>query len=185
MFTVYSSYFFENEPWQEGQTQIAVGDEVIVCGKVIDYNGTTPEFASKKSWLVSINGKTSEDGEAPAGTLAKPFTVAEAIAKCQEIGATTDGVIYFAKGKISSIKEVSTNYGNATFNISDDGTETNELTVFRSLDLGNQMFTDENKIKVGDEVIITGKLVNYTKNDTVTPEFSGNVYIYSLNGKTE
>ena len=185
VFTVYGSYFFENEPWEEGQTQIAVGDEVIVCGKVIDYNGTTPEFASKKSWLVSLNGKTSEGGVVPSGTENNPFTVAEAIAKCQEIGATSDGVIYFAKGKISSIKEVSTSFGNATFNISDDGTDANALTVFRALDLGNQKFTDENKIKVGDEVIITGKLVNYTKGDTVTPEFSGNVYIYSLNGNKE
>ena len=185
VFTVYSSYFFENEPWEEGQTQIAVGDEVIVCGKVIDYKGTTPEFASKNSWLVSVNGKTSASGDSPAGTEYNPFTVAQAIAKCQEIGATTDGVIYFAKGRISSIKEVSTSYGNATFNISDDGTDTNALTVFRALDLGNQKFTDENKIKVGDEVVITGKLVNYTKGDTVTPEFSGNVYIYSLNGNKE
>ena len=185
VFTVYSSYFFENEPWEEGQTQIAVGDEVIVCGKVIDYKGTTPEFASKNSWLVSVNGKTSASGDSPAGTEYNPFTVAQAIAKCQEIGATTDGVIYFAKGRISSIKEVSTSYGNATFNISDDGTDTNALTVFRALDLGNQKFTDENKIKLGDEVVITGKLVNYTKGDTVTPEFSGNVYIYSLNGNKE
>ena len=185
VFTVYRSYFFENEPWEEGQTQIAVGDEVIVCGKVIDYKGTTPEFASKNSWLVSVNGKTSASGDSPAGTEYNPFTVAQAIAKCQEIGATTDGVIYFAKGRISSIKEVSTSYGNATFNISDDGTDTNALTVFRALDLENQKFTDENKIKVGDEVVITGKLVNYTKDDTVTPEFSGNVYIYSLNGNKE
>ncbi len=51
--------------------------------------------------------------------------------------------------------------------------------------MANQKFASADEIRVGDEVIICGKLVNYTKNDTVTPEFSGNVYIYSLNGKTE
>ena len=81
---------------------------------------------------------------------------------------------------------MSTSYGNATFNISDDGTDANALTCFRSKFLGNQNFADENAIKAGDEVIVCGKLVNY-KNAAgeETPEFSGNVYIYSLNGKTE
>ena len=116
------------------------------------------------------HGKNPED----------PFTVAEAIAKCQEIGSTTDGELYYAKGKISSIKEVSTSYGNATFNISDDGTDANALTVFRSFFLNNEKFTAEDQIGVGDEVVIVGKLVNYTKGDQVTPEFSGNVYVYSL-----
>jgi hypothetical protein len=116
------------------------------------------------------HGKNPED----------PFTVAEAIAKCQEIGSTTDGELYYAKGKISSIKEVSTSYGNATFNISDDGTDANPLTVYRSFFLNNEKFTAEDQIGVGDEVVIVGKLVNYTKGDQVTPEFSGNVYVYSI-----
>ena len=111
-----------------------------------------------------------------------PYTVAEAIARCQEIGSATDGVIYFAKGKISSVKEVSTTYGNATFSISDDGAEQNELVCYRSYYLENVKFTATDQIKVGDEVVVTGKLVNY---NGATPEFSGSVYIYSLNGKTK
>ena len=111
----------------------------------------------------------------------EPFSVAEAIAKCQEIGGTSDGEIYYAKGKISSIKEISTSYGNGTFNISDDGTDNNALTCYRSFFLDNEKFTAEDQIAVGDEVVVCGKLVNYTdKNGNVTPEFSGNVYIYSL-----
>lgn len=112
---------------------------------------------------------------------ADPFSVAEAIKKCQEIGGTSDGEIYYAKGKISSVKDVSPSYGNATFNISDDGTDNNALTCYRSLFLNNEKFTDESQIAVGDEVVVCGKLVNYTdKNGNVTPEFSGNVYIYTL-----
>ncbi len=130
-------------------------------------NQTEINYTIKQEAYVLPHGKNSED----------PFTVAEAIAKCLEIGSTTDGEIYYAKGKISSIKEVSTSYGNATFNISDDGTDANALTCYRSYFLDNQKFTDENAIQVGDEVMVCGKLVNYGGN---TPEFSGNVYIFSL-----
>lgn len=188
VFTVYSSYFFENEPWEEGQTQIAVGDEVIVCGKVIDYNGTTPEFASKKSWLVSINGKTSEGGEAPAGTQAKPFTVAEAFAYID--GGGSDDV--FVEGIISKIVYTfSEQYGTATFWISEDGKFNDDLTkdfeAYSVYYFGNKSWVEGNtQVAVGDKVILQGKLTKYVKNDTSTYETSSKkAWIYSLNGKTE
>lgn len=59
VFTVYSSLYYDNQAWEEGNDQIKVGDEVVVVGKVIYYKGTTPEFASKENWLYSLNGKTS------------------------------------------------------------------------------------------------------------------------------
>jgi RPA family protein len=58
-FIAYSCYYFGNQPWVEGNTQVQVGDEVIVCGKVINYQGNTPEFASKKNYLVKLNSQTS------------------------------------------------------------------------------------------------------------------------------
>ncbi len=177
--TVFRSMYLDNAKFTAAD-QIAVGDEVIITGKLVNYtkNGTaTPEFSGS---VYIVSQKKSEPG-----TLLKPFTVAEAIAKCQEIGGTSDGVIYYAKGKVSSIKEVSTQYGNATFNISDDGNDTNALTVYRAKGLGNENITNAELIKLGDEVVITGKLVNFTKNDTTTPEFSGSVYIYSINGVKE
>lgn len=170
--TCYRSFSLDNQKFTS-EDEIAVGDEVIICGKLVNYKDNTPEFA-QGCYIVSIKKANA------AGTEAKPFTVAEAIAKCLEIGDTSDGVIYYAKGKISSIKEVSTNYGNATFNISDNGADENALTVFRALSLGNQKFTATDEIKVGDEVVVCGKLVNYKGE---TPEFSGNVYVYSINGQ--
>ena len=188
VFTVYSSYFFENEQWEEGQTQIAVGDEVIVCGKVIDYNGNTPEFASKKSWLVSINGKTSEGGEAPAGTQDNPFTVAEAFAFID--GGGTDDV--FVEGIISKIVYTfSAEYGTATFWISEDGTFNDDLTkdfeAYSVYYFGNKPWAEGNtQVAVGDKVVLQGKLTKYVKNDTATYETSSKkAWIYSLNGKTE
>ena len=44
-------------------SQIAVGDEVVVCGKVVNYKGNTPETVGKgQSYVVSINGKTELPG---------------------------------------------------------------------------------------------------------------------------
>lgn len=150
---------------------------------------TTVEFSTTDENGKKYSAQTTISQEAftlPHGETADdPFTVAEAIAKCQEIGATSDGVLYYAKGIISSIKEVSPSYGNATFNISDDGSDENFVTVFRSLFLNNEKFTAEDQIGVGDEVVVVGKLVNYTKDDNVTPEFSGNVYIVSRKSAAE
>ncbi|MBQ8487620.1 MAG: BACON domain-containing protein [Prevotella sp.] len=159
------------------------GDKLTIVAYKTTYKGLVEGvgmfFANEKAAEPDVPTVTGQSAAAP-------FTVAEAIAKCAEIGATSDGVIYYAKGKISSIKEISTSYGNGTFNISDDGTDTNALTCYRAYSLDNNKFAAEDEVKVGDEVIVCGKLVNYTvKSGNVTPEFSGNVYIYSLNGKTK
>lgn len=115
------------------------------------------------------------------GSEAKPFSIEEAIAKCKEIGATASDQVFYAKGRISSIKEVSTKYGNATFNISDDGQDVNFLTCYRSNSLNNEKFAAEDEIAVGDEVLMCGKLVNYTDKDGVTtPQFAQGCYIVSI-----
>lgn len=144
---------------------------VLNFSSSIDQNISTIPYTITQEAFTLPHGESADD----------PFTVAEAIAKCQEIGSTSDGVIYYARGYVSSIKEVSTSYGNATFNISDDGSDENALTVYRTKYLDNAAFTSEDQIGLGDEVIICGKLVNYTRDgETFTPEFSGNVYIFSV-----
>ena len=96
--------------------------------------------------------------------------------------AETTDVVYIT-GKISQIDEVSAQYGNATYYISDDGTTANQLEVFRGRYLNNEKFTAEDQIKVGDEVKIAGVLTNYKKNDTVTKQVT-NSYIVAINGVT-
>lgn len=56
-FQVYSAFYLGNRNWAEGDTQISLGDEVIVYGKLTNFKGT-PETASKKAYLYSLNGKT-------------------------------------------------------------------------------------------------------------------------------
>ena len=185
---------YTNESW----TLPKAGDEVIICGKLVNYRGNTPETSANKSYIYSLNGKTSLDdnGGGGGGTTADkgttadaPFTPAEANAFTAALeGDKTTETDYFIKGKIIEItdkNQFNTQYGNCTFYISDDGTDKDDkFYVFRTLYLGNVKYSDESWTlpKAGDEVIICGKLVNYRGN---TPETSANnSYIYSLNGKT-
>ena len=108
----------------------------------------------------------------------EPFSVKEAISKCKELGSTASNNNFYVKGIISSIKEVSLSYGNATFNISDNGDDNSEtvLTAYHTNALYNKRFEYESQIKVGDVVVLCGKLVNYRDN---APELLQG-YIYSL-----
>ena len=187
-FTVYRALYLGNKKFANGDTQIKEGDEVIVCGKVINYRGNTPETQQNKAYLYSLNGKTAGGGDTPtpgeakgSGTLDDPFNPVAANNYATSLGpdVKSDKDIY-VKGKISSIKEkFGTQYGNASFYISEDGKAENEFYVFRTLYLGNVKYTEGDNIKVGDEVIICGKVTNYKGN---TPETAANEsYIYSLN----
>ena len=196
-FTCYAVYYLGNKAWVEGNTQIKVGDEVVVCGKVYKYNGETPETVSKKAYLYSLNGKTEDGGETPpgpgddtasgSGTLADPYNAAGVLAYVNTLSGSDESPedVYF-KGKISSIKYTfSAQYGTATFNVSGDGTTSStQFTCYAVLYLGNKAWVEGNtQIKVGDEVIVCGKVYKYNGE---TPEtVSKQAYVYSLNGKTE
>ena len=187
-FTVYGSYYFDNKKWEEGQTQIAVGDEVIVKGKVIYYQGNTPEFSNKKNYLISLNGKTKDESTTPP----TPDTPTEVnVAKALEIinaledGKTTNDE-YLVKGFVVGTpdfqrKADGTLYGNVNFAIADEKGGATTLTVFRAKDFENASFTEEtiNRIKEGDGVVVRGKLQKYVKNDVMTPELTS-CYLISV-----
>ncbi len=199
-FYIFRTLYLENKEWVEGNTQIKVGDDVIICGKLVNYKGTTPETSQKNSYIYSLNGKTTNDGgqepdpeptpgtASGSGTLADPWNAVAANNFTATLPADTEtDQDYYIKGKIAKIAnngEFSTQYGNATFYISDDGADTNTFYIFRTLYLENKEWVEGNtQIKVGDDVIICGKLVNYKG---TTPETSQkNSYIYSLNGVTK
>ena len=117
------------------------------------------------------------------GTLENPYNSVAANNLAASLASDAESPNVYIKGKISSIKEeFSAQFGNATFYISDDGTSNGEFYVFRTLYLGNKKYSDGENIKVGDEVVIYGKVTNYMGN---TPETVQNgSYLYSLNGKT-
>lgn len=167
--------------------EVKVGDEVIICAKVVNYGGNTPETVQGEGYIYSLNGKT-EGGTTPStgqatgdGSKENPFNsvAANQMASKLASGAKTDKQ-YYIKGKVVSVKEAfSAQYGNASFYISDDGKEDNKFYVFRTLYLGNEKWTeDKPNVAVGDEVVVCGSLTNYMGN---TPEtVQGETYLVSL-----
>ncbi|MBQ9645072.1 MAG: BACON domain-containing protein, partial [Prevotella sp.] len=145
----------------------------------IEFTSSTGSNNSSVVYTISQEANILPHGMNPDD----PYTVAEAIAKCKEIGTTASEELYYAKGIISSIKSIDTgSYGNAEFKISDDGTDENTVTCYRAYSLNNQKFTSTDEIGVGDEVIIVGKLVNYKGE---TPEFAQGCYIYARKSAEE
>ena len=186
-FYVFRTLYLGNKKYTSGEN-IKEGDEVIICGKLTNYMGNTPETVQNGSYLYSLNGKTAdgggEVGEAKGdGSLENPYNSVAANNLAASLASDAESPNVYIKGKISSIKEeFSAQFGNATFYISDDGTSNGEFYVFRTLYFGNKKYSDGENIKVGDEVVIYGKVTNYMGN---TPETVQNgSYLYSLNGKT-
>ena len=152
-FQCYSVYYLENKPWVEGDTQIKVGDEVIICGKVVNYNGNTPETASKKAYIYSLNGVTkSEGGDTPDP---QPGVTT---ATCAEILAGTDGTVYRVTGKCVEI--ANTVYGN--WYLED---ATGQIYIYGTLDkegnAGKNNSIDVWGIEVGDELTVEGERTTY------------------------
>lgn len=192
-FYAYRVKYLGNQKFVASDTQIQVGDEVVVCGRITNYNGTI-ETQQNEGFLYSLNGvdrgggvEPSNPGEATGdGTQENPYNIAAVTAYAKSVGDTeSDKNVYF-KGKVSEIVNayVADNYGNATFYVSDDGTKSNQFYCYRTLYLGNAKFTAGNtQIAVGDEVVVYGKVTCFKGN---TPETVQNkAYLYSLNGVTE
>ena len=180
-FQCYSVLFLENKSWVDGFTQIEEGDDVIICGKLTNYQGI-PETASKQAYLYSLNGVTKA-GDTPQPQVQK-VSVSQAleIIDALENGKTT-AETYQVKGYVISVTEISTQYGNATFIIADSKSDETGLTVFRAKGFNGENITDEQLLEVGDEVIVEGKLQKYVKNDVVTPEVATGGIIVSINGQ--
>lgn len=137
----------------------------------------TASFAGDDTYLAGEASYTVTvvDPDAPGATQDNPYTVEEAIAFIETLGTSTSEYVY-VKGIISQIDEVSTQHGNATYWISDDGETAVQMEVYRGKYLDNENFTAEDQIAVGDEVIVYGQLKKYGE----TPEFAQGNYIVSL-----
>ncbi len=181
-FTVYRAAGLGNQKVTD-ESFIKQGDIVVICGKVTNYKGNTPETVQGAAYVYSVNGK-SGGGATPATTLGTkdaPLTVAQALETINALAdnGTTAQDAYVA-GKITKIKTADAdiaNYKNIDYIISDG---TNELTVFRGKNIDNTDFTAAGQINVGDEVVVLGKLTKYVKDGNTTPEVAQGNYIVKL-----
>ena len=190
-FYVYRTLYLGNKKWTSSDEQIKVGDEVVICAKVVNYQGNTPETVQNKAYLVSLNGKTA-GGDTPAageakgtGTQADPFNsvAAQKYTATLEAGKVTDQEFYI-KGKIQKFAnngEFNAQYGNASFYIADDE-NSEQFYIFRIYYFGGEKWKEgDGQLKVGDEVVVCAKLINYMGN---TPETNQGGKLISVNGKT-
>ncbi|MCI7284100.1 MAG: OB-fold nucleic acid binding domain-containing protein [Prevotella sp.] len=138
-----------------------------------EFEGNDEYEAAKVSYELTVKAASTVNIK---NTPETAYTVAKAL-ELINAGEGLDAKVY-VKGQITSIKEVSASFGNATYDISDDATAANKLTVYRGYFYDNKHFTSNDQIKVGDVVVVYGKLVNYNNN---TPQVT-NSSIYSLNG---
>lgn len=193
---IFRSLSFNSQKFTSAD-QLKVGDEVVIGGQFVNYKGNTPETVTNRSRLISVNGKTSFDGQggdepenpgepAGEGTAESPYNVAAVLNLVKAMPADQNSTedIYF-KGFITNINEsdFKPEFGNVTYSIADTKGGSTTFYVFRSLSFNSQKFTSADQLKVGDEVVICGKVVNYKGN---TPETVTNQsHLISVNGKTE
>ena len=91
------------------------------------------------------------------GTEDSPMNVERALALV-ESGNNDPSAEVYVSGIISQVDEVSTDYGNATYWISDDGTDEKQLQIYRGYGIAGEKFTNETKdlIQKGKKVTILG-----------------------------
>lgn len=182
--------FYANLP--EGVERFVVGSKVTVTGKLLKFvkEGTTtvtPEMKNADVTIIEVGGGTVTPDQpvegTPAGTGVEsdPYNVAGAIAYIQTLSADDKPeALVYTKGVISEVVKLGTS-GSIQFKMQDKNVN-NSLLVFYCNNLGKVPFNALTDLKVGDEVIVCGKVVNYGGN---TPEYNAGAYLVSLNGKTE
>ena len=166
------------------ESDIAIGDSVVVAGNVTIYNGTK-EFVTNKSHIVYLNGKTaSNSGTSTAeptgtGTETDPYNVA-AVLKLYENNSYDSNKEVYVKGIVAKVGSIDTvNYGNATYYISDDGTSTNDFEIYHGFYLNGEKFTSKSQLKVGQTVVVCGKLTLYN----TTKEMDKESKLISIEGE--
>lgn len=192
-FYVFRTLYLNNEKWTEGQTNVAVGDEVVVCGSLINYMGNTPETVQGETYLVSLksNGGGTETPDTP---------------DTPEVGEgltldTTNGIVTMMNAGVeegSSIEVsvadmnlegdeaagtpiTSITLSDGTKIEFDGGGETNKPTYFKKYKsirvYKNNGFTVTGKSKIA-KIVFTCDGAQNVGNKTATLVFSGNTATY-------
>ena len=100
----------------------------------------------------------------PGGSAEDPFSVSDVARFIDGISRLPTTKEYYIAGKVSSVVDgFSTQYGNATFYISEDGEiESPQFEAYRVKYVGNRPWTQGDRpIKIGDEVVIRCKFKKF------------------------
>ncbi len=148
-----------------GWTASAIADSKVTFTSTTAQSTITFDGAGKQLRVATItfSDEAGEGGDTPVdpGTsIANAEETAYTVTKALEIlaaGKDLNTEVYI-KGTVKSVTEVSTQYGNATYVITDG---TSDLTVFRGYYLEGVKFTSADQLTAGMEVILLGKLTTY------------------------
>lgn len=157
----------------------ATGEITLVkAGKAnitAEFEGNDEYEAAKVSYELTVKAASTVDLK---NTPETAYTVAKAL-ELINAGEGLEANVY-VKGQITNIQEVdiTDKFGNATYTISDDATAANALLIYRGYYYDKGKFTSKDQIKVGDVVVVYGKLVKFYEKFEMN---SGN-HIYSING---
>ena len=157
------------------------GEAGTADGNTAKFTATTDDATleisqvSNNYWNSLTITLPATSSEPAAGTADNPYTVAQARAAI-DAGTGITGV--YAKGIVSKIVTAyNAQYGNITYNISEDGTTTaDQLQAYRGKGINGENFTSEDDIQVGDQVVIYGNLKKYN----TTYEFDTDNQLVSL-----
>ena len=175
----------------EGVKKFTAGSKVAITGRLLKYvktDGTVvAEVKNPTVTIIETGGGTVTPDQpiegTPAGTGVEndPYNVAGALTYIQTLSAEDKPeALVYTKGVISEVVKLGTS-GSIQFKMQDKNVN-NSLLVYYCNNLGNVAFSAQTDLKVGDEVIVCGKVVNFNGN---TPEYAPGAYLVSLNGKTE
>lgn len=196
-FYIFRIYYFGGEKWKEGDMTLKEGDEIVVCAKLINYMGNTPQ-TNQGGKLISVNGKTSgEGGSETPDTPSKPdtpatgegLTIDGTTVTLSNAAATTTGASVEldlnAAGLVNEAAVETVKFSDgSTVNFDANGqkigpkfyTKTKGVRVYANNKL---IFKGIKKIK---QIVMTCDSyngTNYVGNATATIEFSGTTATYT------
>lgn len=164
-FTCYSVYYLDNRAWVEGDTQIAVGDDVIICGKLVNYKdksgNLTPETASKEAWIYSLNGETSIEQSPIFGVASQSVNVGAGATSATV--KVTGNVAWTASSENATVSPASgTGAADITVsfaaNTDTENAKTYTVTVSTTADVATKSYTvtiTQGKASSGNETTVT------------------------------
>lgn len=158
-----------------------LGKKLAVKGDIMKYCGG-PGVKNLTENRLGEGSGTPDNPDTPSvepsgdGTLASPYNATKALQLARALDENGSIENVYVTGKIASVTEVSTQFGNATYTITDGGAT---FSIYRGYWLNGDKFTSADQIKVGAEVVVNGTLVNFKGN---TPQMTTGSKIVSYDG---
>ncbi len=178
--------YLGNKKFESGQTDIKVGDEVIIYGQLMNYKGNTPETVSGKAFLYSLNGKTEGgDTPTPPDPAVTPTDIATIIAANDDSSVAAENVYVGAvttKGYVATDGKKSIYvYENAspTVKIGDIVKFTGTKTTYYGLPeitSPKTTKTSSGTVTYPDPVDITANFDKYTASEAVYVKYKATMY---------